>query len=368
MKKIKSFIRKEFYHIFRDVRTLLLLLVMPIALMIIFGFAVTNEVKNNNVAVYDMSKDQSSQSLISRLNSSTYFDVVYDINNSAEIKRVFEKNIASLIVIIPSNFNQDLFGTNKAIVQIIADGSDPNTATTLTNYASSIIGDYQQEIIQTQNLPYHIVTNIRLLYNPTLKSAYTFVPGVMGLILMLISAMMTSVSIVREIEIGTMEVLLVSPLKPLMIVLAKAIPYLLISFINVLTILALSVFILHLPVRGNLVVLLLECVLFIISCLALGLLISTAAKTQQVALLISMMGLLLPTMLLSGFLFPVENMPIALQVVSNIVPAKWFIIIVKAIMLKGLGFMAVWKENLILLFMTLVFISISVNRFKIRLK
>ncbi len=368
MNQFTAFIKKEFYHIFRDSRSLLLLLLMPVTLMIIFGFAVTNEVKKNNLAVFDSAKDEVSQKIIAHLNASNYFDVVFDVHNKAELERVFQENKAKIIVVFPANFNKTLIATNKAQIQIIADGTDPNLATALTNYASSIILDYQQDLIKQAKVPYQISPEIRMLYNPSLKGAYTFVPGVMGLILMLISAMMTSVAIVREKELGTMEVLLVSPLKPIVIIIAKVIPYLIISFINVITILLLSVFVLDLPVQGNIFLLLFECMLFIVSCLALGLLISTAAQTQQVAMLISMMGLMLPTMLLSGFMFPVENMPLPLQIISTIVPAKWFVIAVKSVMLKGLGFSSVWKENLILLGMTLFFIGVSVKRFKIRLE
>ncbi|HEV8083086.1 MAG TPA: ABC transporter permease [Chitinophagaceae bacterium] len=368
MKQVVSFIKKEFYHIFRDSRSLLLLLIMPVALMVIFGFAITNEIRNNNLAVFDMAKDGASQKMISRFNASRYFDVMYNVNDASELERVFQKNIASLIIVIPANFNSTLIANNKAQIQILADGSDPNTATSLTNYASSIISDYQHDLMKQANTPYQVTPLIKMMYNPELKGAYTFVPGVMGLILLLISTMMTSVSIVREKELGTMEVLLVSPLPPLLIVLTKAIPYLLISIINVLTILGLSIFVLNLPVQGSFILLLLESILFIITCLALGLLISTASKTQQVAMLISLLGLMLPTMLLSGFIFPVENMPAALQYVSKIVPATWFIIIVKSVMLKGLGFASVWKETLVLLSMALFFIIVSVKRFKIRLQ
>ena len=225
----------------------------------------------------------------------------------------------------------------------------------------------RRKLRSSTHIPYQIVPEVRMLYNPELKSAYTFVPGVMGLILMLISTMMTSVAIVKEKELGTMEVLLVSPLKPYLIILAKVIPYMIISFVNVLTILVLSVTILDLPIHGNIVLLLGECLLFIASCLSLGLLISTAAQTQQIAMFISMTGLMLPTMLLSGFIFPIENMPIALQVISNIVPATWFISIVKATMIKGLGFISVWKQTLILSGMTLFFLTVALSRFKIRL-
>ena len=300
--------------------------------------------------------------------ASKYFNITYNIYSEDEIEKVFRQNKAALIIVIPSQFNSNLIATNKAAIQIIADASDPNTATSLINYATSIITEYQSSLNQQANIPYQIQTETRMLYNPELKSAYTFVPGVMGLILMLISAMMTSVAIVREKESGTMEVLLVSPLNPLLIVIAKAIPYFLIGVINVLTIIALSVFAMGLPVEGNFFLLLAESMLFIISCLSLGLLISTMAQSQQVALLISLLVLMLPTMLLSGFIFPVENMPKVLQWVSNIVPATWYILMIKAIMLKGLGFASVWKENLVLIGMTIFFLAVSIKRFNIRLE
>jgi len=368
MNQFKEFVRKEFYHILRDRRSLLLLLAMPIVLMIIFGFAISNEIKNNSLAVYDMAKDQASQKIIQAFNASKYFNITYNIYTEDEIEKVFRQNKAALVIIIPSQFNSNLIATNKAAIQIIADASDPNTATSLINYATSIITEYQSSLNRQANIPYQIQTETRMLYNPELKSAYSFVPGVMGLILMLISAMMTSVAIVREKESGTMEVLLVSPLNPLLIVIAKAIPYFLIGVINVLTIIALSVFAMGLPVEGNFFLLLAESMLFIISCLSLGLLISTMAQSQQVALLISLLVLMLPTMLLSGFIFPVENMPKVLQWVSNIVPATWYILMIKAIMLKGLGFASVWKENLVLIGMTIFFLAVSIKRFNIRLE
>ncbi len=368
MKQFISFIQKEFHHIFRDPRSLLLLLLMPVALMVIFGFAVTNEIKNNKLAILDLSKDATSQKLINRFSASPYFDLTLTVPENTNLEDIFQKNEAAIVMVIPAHFNKDLEAEHTARIQLLADGSDPNTANSLINYASAIIGDYQQELLNEGQRAYQIVPITRLLYNPELKSAFFFVPGVMGLILMLISAMMTSVSIVKEKELGTMEVLLVSPLKPFMIVLAKAVPYLLIALVNVLTIIALSVWVLGLPVRGSFALLLLESTMFILSCLSLGLLISTAAQSQQVAMLISLLGLMLPTMMLSGFIFPIENMPMPLQVISNIVPAKWYIRTIKAIMLKGLGFSAVWKENLILICMTIFFLAVSIKRFKIRLQ
>ena len=266
-----------------------------------------------------------------------------------------------------ANFNERLLHQNLAQVQIIADASDPNTANTLTNYLSAIIQDYQQELNQTSTSPYRIVTETKMLYNPQLKGAPNFVPGVIALVLMLVCVMMTAVSIVKEKETGTMEILLVSPFKPILVIVSKAIPYLILSLINVGTILLLSVFVLELPVKGSVLLLFAESTLFIIACLSIGILISVKTESQQVAMLISLMGMLLPTILFSGFMFPIENMPVALQVFSNIIPAKWFYIIVKSIMIKGAGFAAIWKETLILFGMTIFFLIVSLKSFKIRL-
>jgi ABC-2 type transport system permease protein len=194
-----------------------------------------------------------------------------------------------------------------------------------------------------------------------------FVPGIITILLMLVCAMMTSISIAREKELGTMEILLVSPLKPIQIILGKVTPYMVLSLINAITILMLGYFVFGMPMRGNLALLLLEALLFIIMALSLGILISTISKTQQIALMISLAGLMMPTILLSGFIFPIENMPVVLQIFSNLMPSKWFIIIIKGIMLKGVGLQYIWKETLIIMLMTAVFIGLSVRNFKIRL-
>jgi ABC-2 type transport system permease protein len=211
------------------------------------------------------------------------------------------------------------------------------------------------------------VPEIRFLYNPELKGAPNYVPGVMALVLMLVCVMMTAVSIVKEKETGTMEVLLVSPFSPLKVIVAKAVPYLILSLVNVVSILLLSVFVLDLPVNGNILLLFAESTLFIITCLVIGIFISVKTNTMQVAMLISLMGMMLPTILFSGFMFPIENMPIPLQVISNVIPAKWYYIIVKDIMIKGLGFSAIWKETLILAGITIFMLVISLKSFKIRL-
>lgn len=362
-----AFIRKEFYHILRDKRTMFILLGMPVVEIIIFGFALTNEVKNSKIAVFDQSADPATVAITGELNASRYFDVVEQLHSYTEIEAGFRKGTMKMAVVFPKGFNDDLQHLNSGQIQLIADASDPNVATTLTNYATAIIMDYQDRITQQRKLPYTIRTEQRMLYNPQLKGAYSFVPGVMAMVLMLICTMMTAVTIVKEKETGTMEIMLVSPLQPLKIIVAKAIPYLVLSLVNIASILLLSRFVLGVPIRGSLFLLIGEGVLFIITSLTLGLPISTSTDSQQTAMFISLTGMFLPTVMLSGFMFPVENMPKPLQVISNLVPAKWFYSIVKDVMIKGLGFSAVWKETLILAAMTSGLLALSIKKFKVRL-
>ncbi|HLX12951.1 MAG TPA: ABC transporter permease [Bacteroidota bacterium] len=367
MKQFYIFVHKEFLHVFRDRKTLLILFGLPIVQVILYGFALTTEVKNSRIVVVDHAEDPASQRLITRIDASKYFDIQRSVMTPQEIETAFKQGKVRLAIVFPVNFNYDLIHKNSAQLQVIADASDPNTATTLTNYVSAIVMDYQKELNQNNQLPYQIDTEVRMLYNPELSGAPNFVPGVMALVLMLVCVMMTSISIVREKELGTMEVLLVSPFKPIFVVIAKAVPYLILSFVNIISILLLSVFLLNLPIQGSIFLLLAESTLFIITSLSLGLLISVGADTQQTAMASSMMSMMLPTMLLSGFLFPIENMPVFMQVISNFVPSRWYYIIVKAIMLKGLGFQAIWKETMILVAMTAVLVFITVRKFKIRL-
>jgi ABC-2 type transport system permease protein len=362
-----AFVKKEFFHILRDKRTLFILFGMPVVQIIIFGFALTNEVKNSKIAVFDNAKDAASVSLIQQIEASRYFEIEKNISDYKDIDAAFKEGKIKLAIVLPQRFNEDLLHFNKVQVQLIADASDPNVANTLTNYASSVIMDYQNRITNDRKLPYTINTEMRMLYNPQLKGAYNFVPGVMAMVLMLVCAMMTAITIVREKETGTMEVLLVSPVKPLLIIIAKAVPYLLLSMVNIASILLLSVFVLDVPIQGNLALLIFESILFTLTSLALGLLISTAAATQQTAMFISLVGIFLPTIMLSGFMFPVENMPLPLQIISNIVPAKWYYYVVKEVMIKGLGIGAVWKETLILAGMMLFLMGLSIKKFKIRL-
>ena len=367
MKQFRSFVKKEFFHIFRDRRTLLILLGMPIVQIVIFGFALTNEVKNAKFAVMDQSRDIATGAIVSELNASQYFDYQQQVYSYRDIESLFRKGIVKIAVVFPVSFNSNLQHFNEAQVQLIADASDPNTATTLTAYATSIIKDYQMRLMHDKKLPYTINTTARMLYNPQLKGAYSFVPGVMAMVLMLVCTMMTAITIVREKETGTMEVMLVSPVQPLKIIVAKAVPYLILSIVNIISILLLSVFVLDVPINGSLGLLMAESILFIITCLSFGLLISASTGSQQTAMFISLIGMFLPTVMLSGFMFPIENMPLPLRIVSNIVPAKWFYTIVKSVMIKGLGIEMIWKETVILVGMTAFLLALSLKKFKIRL-
>lgn len=371
MRQFISFIRKEFYHIFRDRRTMLILLVMPVVQIILFGYAVTTEIKSVPIAIYDQSRDEMTTKITDRLIASEYFDLFRMVGSEEEARTLFRQGKIRLAVVFPPRYAS----TPDASVQLLVDATDPNEATQLANYVQLIVDsgkltDEGLSQLSTVTCPLStgfITPVINLLYNPSMKGAYNFVPGVMGLILILICALMTSVGIVREKETGTMEVLLVSPMKPLYIILAKATPYLLLSMVNVATILGLSYFLLEVPVAGSLVLLVSVSILYALVSLCLGLLISTIADTQQSAMLISAMVLMLPVVLLSGMIFPVENMPCILQWLSNIVPAKWYIIAVKDVMIKGLGAGAILKEILILFAMMAGLVILSVKRFKTRL-
>ncbi len=367
MKQFLIFVKKEWLHIWRDRRTLFILIWMPIVQIILYGFALTNEVKNSNIAIFDQSRDVASLAISDEIAASRYFNLVKNVYSYKDIGATFRQGKIRMAIVFPENFGADLLHSNTAQIQLIADASDPNTANTLTNYATSIINDYQQSLNPNEQLPYTIKTQVRMLYNPELNGAYSFVPGVMALVLMLVCTMMTSIAIVKEKEMGTMEVILVSPLKPFRIVIAKAVPYLFVSLLNIVSILLLSVYVLGVPIVGNLGLLMAESTLFTVTSLSIGILISNFAKTQQTAMFTALMSLFLPTLLFSGFLFPIENMPVPLQVISNIVPSKWFYIIVKDIMIKGLGFGAVWQETLILVGMTAILLGISIYKFKIRL-
>jgi ABC-2 type transport system permease protein len=341
---------------------------LPITQIVLFGFALSNEIRDSKIVIADYSKDNTTTQIISKIEASKYFDVEQNLQTAEQLENAFRKGTVKMGIIFPANFGNDLLHTGKATMQVIADASDPNQASVITNYVSQIIYDYNASSGNGSALPLQIIPEVRMLYNPELKGAPNFVPGVMALVLMLVCTMMTSVAIVKEKELGTMEVLLVSPFKPLNIIISKLTPYLIISIMNLFIILVLSVNFLDLDIKGSIVLLVFESILFILTSLSIGLFLSINAETQQAAMMSSMMGMMLPTLLLTGFMFPVENMPLPLQWLANLVPSRWFFIVVKKVMLKGLGLRSVWKETLILSGMTIVLFAISLKRFKTRLE
>lgn len=366
-----GFVVKEFKQILRDRRTMLVLFGMPIAQLIIFGFAIRNEVNNVKVAVLDFANDEVTREIVQKVDASEAFELAALLESYSDVERVFRQGKIKEVIVFEANFGDKLKSEGKAAAQIITDATDPNLANLVQNYTGAIIRNYlieQNQLVYVDGEPPGINTIIQMRYNPELKSVNLFVPGLIAVILMLVSALMTSISITREKEMGNMEILLVSPLKPVQIIVGKVIPYLVLSLVNVVTILVLAKFIFDVPFRGNLVLFFAEAFLFIVTALALGVFISTVANNQQTAMMASLAGLLLPTVLLSGFIFPVDSMPVALQWFSHLIPAKWFLVIVRGIMLKGAGILLLWKETMILAGTAFVFLALSVKKFNVRLQ
>lgn len=368
MKRFLGFVKKEFYHIFRDYRTMIILFGMPVVQVMLFGYVLTNEIKDAKIAIYDKSKDAVSIEISNKILSSGYFILEKNISSEAEIEESFKKGKIKQVIVFEKNFGEKLYKEKLAHIQILADASEPNTANLLVNYTNAIIRNYVNDMNVERPQIMKIVPEVRLLYNENLKGVYMFIPGILAMILMLVSAMMTSISIAREKELGTMEILLVSPLKPIQVILGKVAPYFALSFISAIIIISMGHFVFGVPIHGSVIMLLGVSMLFILLALSLGILISTVTDSQQTAMIISMFALMLPTILLSGFIFPIENMPLPLQIISNIMPPRWFIIILKNIMLKGTGFAYIWKEVSILIGMTVFFIAMSVKKYKNRLE
>jgi ABC-2 type transport system permease protein len=369
MKRFIGFVKKEFLHIFRDLRTMIILFGIPAAQILLFGFVVSTDLKNAQVAFLDLSKDEMTQKISDKICSSGFFRRSENLLSYNDIDRVLRGNKTKAVIIFEKDFGHKLISEGKATINIIADGSEPNMATLTTNYISAIVASFNTELAGSAAAGTPLVQpEVRMFYNPSLKGQYMFVPGVITLIMILICALMTSITITREKEFGTMEALLVSPMKPVQIILGKVLPYFILSFIDVILILLLSWLVFDLPVKGSLILLLAESMLYILMSLSIGILISTVSKTMQQAIFISLVGMMLPTILLSGFIFPIENMPKIYGWISSLLPPRYFIVIIKDIMIKGTGFLYVWKETLILITFTLIAIGLSVKNFKIRLE
>ena len=367
MKKVMlSFIVKETRHIVRDVRTMLILFVMPVVLMLLFGFAITNEVRNVRTVVVTSQMSPATQAVVNRLAASEYFSVVATVATPREAEQLIRGQKADMSII----FGQD-FTSARPDVQIMVDGSDPNMAQQWANYAAPFLTPPAEKTLRSGASPLGMAGNgvhTKLLYNPQMRSAYNFVPAIMGMLLMLVCAMMTSISIVREKERGTMEVLLVSPVRPLMVIMAKAVPYLVLALVILFTILLMARFVLGVPLQGSLVWIVAVSILYILLALSLGLLISIVAKTQLVALLLSAMVLLMPIVMLSGMLFPVESMPVVLQYVSAVVPPRYYIQAMRKLMIMGVGIGDVMREVSILAGMTALLLAVALLKFKKRLE
>lgn len=347
MKQFESFIIKEAQHILRDKRTMLILFGMPVVMMLLFGFAISTDVRNVRTVVVLSYVDHQTHKMVERLGANEYFDILYKVDNSAAAEQLIRHQKADVAIV---------FSGNNAI-QVITDGTDPNMAQMYANYATMILQSSDMSVI-TQ----------KLLFNPQMRSCYNFVPGIMGMLLMLVCAMMTSISIVKEKERGTMEVLLVSPVRPLMIIIAKAVPYLVLAFVILCTILSISKYLLLVPISGSLFWIFLVSCIYIIVALSLGLLISTVAKTQLVALLTSAMILLMPCILLSGMMFPVESMPDILQYISAIMPPRYYISAMRKLMIMGVGIDKVMHELMVLSLMAVVLLSAALLKFRSRLE
>lgn len=367
MHAFKGFVIKEFRHILRDRRTLLILFGLPIAMLMIFGYVVRNEVNEAKVAILDHSNDTVTRTIIQKLDASDAIAVHRYLQNARAIDPAFKDGDIKEVIIFEKNFKRKLRRYGVADIQIITDASEPNIAGLVQQYTRAIIQSWQPEgqLIATAT---GTRANVQMLFNPQLKSTYFFVPGLIAVVLMIISAMMTSVSIAREKETGTMEVLLVSPLKPYHIIVGKVIPYLVLSLINVITLLVLSTWIFGVPFRGSLLFFMSVSLLFIFAALALGVLISTHTDDQQTAMMASLIGTLLPTMILSGFVFPIASMPTVLQWLSNVVPAKWYLITVRGAMLMGTGYQYLWLAIIVLTGMTLLLVVAGVHNFNDRLE
>ena len=360
MKQFIAFVIKETKHILRDKRTMLILFGMPVVMMLLFGFAITTDVKNVRTVVVTSEMSPRTQQAVERLAQSEYFVITQTVNTPREAEQLIRSQKADMALVFVQNRG----------MQIMVDGSDPNMAQQWTTYALQTIAADRSApaTLHAAKNDSPITIHTSLLYNPQMKSAYNFVPAIMGMLLMLICAMMTSISIVREKEKGTMEVLLVSPVRPLMVIIAKAVPYLVLAFGILITILLMARFVLGVPLAGSLFWILAVSTLYILLALSLGLLISNMAQTQLVALLLSAMVLLMPVVMLSGMLFPVESMPTILQWISAVVPPRYYIEAMRKLMIMGVGIGEVAHEVAVLAVMTVVLLAIALKKFNVRLE
>ena len=374
MKEFFAFVRKEFLHIFRDRKTLLVLVGLPTVLIVLFGFAISTEIRNVNIGLLSLDDDISVLRLMDKIDRSEYFTYVGRFDSENAVNEAMRRGEIDAALVFPAGFVPAMYGPEGAEVSVLVDATNPNNASMEVMYLSQIIYGYFGEDMQVAAMSAghsggggRITPNLRMLYNPQLKSSYNFVPGIMGLILLLICALMTSVSIVREKETGSMEVLLVSPIKPINIVLAKMIPYFVISCAILVNILLLTIFVLKVPVEGSFFWMILISLIYIILSLGIGMFVSSIVRTQITATLLCGMIFLVPVMMFSGMLYPIESMPVALQWFAQVIPAKWFIEAIRKIMIEGVPVRYVTTEILIMVGLAVLFFTAAVVKFKDRL-
>jgi ABC-2 type transport system permease protein len=367
MNSLRGLLQKEVFHILRDRRTLAVVVLMPVVQVILFGFAIRTDVQDIRLAIVDPRPDHVTLEIRNRLEASDAFRTVAVVTRTSDLDRLFQRGAVQEAVVFEPGFAERLDRGFPARLQIIVDATEPNTASTRENYTQAVIRAYERERGGASQV-ITIVSQGRMRFNPTSESSHLFVPGLMAFVLTIISALMTAISLTREKETGTMEALLVSPLRPWQIIVGKVVPYLAIGFVSVLLVIVEARLVFGVPLRGSVILLLTEGLLYILVSLSLGMLISSRTSSQRVAMMGAMIGTMLPTMLLSGFIFPIESMPKILQWVSHIIPARWFVEIARSIMLKGVGLEFLWSQSLVLLGMALVLLVMSTRSFHIRLE
>lgn len=361
--RIIPIIRKEFIHIRRDFRTLLIIFFMPVFMLLMYGYAINMEIQNIDLAVLDHSQSPMSRELVAAFQGSKFFTPRYFAGSESEIESLFQKGEAKAALIIPADLARTINGPLPTTVQVLIDASDSNTAQLMQNYINAVVQLYNAG--RGLTAPFEVNTSIR--YNPTLKSAYFFVPGLVALILMMISALLTSLTIAREKETGTMEQLLTTPVKPREILIGKLIPYVVIAFLDGALIVTIAVFLFDVPFVGSHLLLVLFGFVYIATALSLGILISSVTKTQQVAMMLAQTTTLLPAVMLSGFVFAIRNMPIPLQAISHIVPARYFVAIIRGIMLKGASIQVLSVQAVALVGLAALFMFIAARKFSTRI-
>lgn len=366
MSALRGLLKKETYHILRDRRTLSVLIMLPIVCVVLFGYSIRTDVKDVRLAIVDPTPDATTLELRNRFSATGIFRTVAILEDERGLEALFQKDTVQVAVKFEPGFGDRLAQGEIAQLLVITDAAEPNSGTARQNFVTAVVQRYEAETRQRRG-SIQIVPEARARFNPTRESANLFVPGLMTLVLNIIAALMTALSLTREKETGTMEALLVSPLRPWQIIVGKVAPYLLVGFISVVTVLLEARLIFGVPIRGSVILLLFEGLLFILVALSLGMLVSARTSSQRVAMIGTLIGTMLPTQMLSGFIFPIESMPRVLQVIANVVPGKWFVLVARGIMLKGVGLTYLWQETLILAGMALLLLVASARSFKVRL-